>query len=91
MVLEVLQNTGSYHLWKKFVEIENETSKIKEILTGVTQGPVLDPLLFLIYTNFLISKTYHFEEDESIMQSNKEVYYTYFINFILILIYIEKR
>ena len=74
MVLEMLQKTGSYHIWKQFVEIENETWTTKEILTGVPQGPLLDLLLFIIYINFLISKTYHFAEDESIMQSNKEVF-----------------
>ena len=67
MVLEMLQKTGSYHIWKQFVEIENETWATKEILTGVPQGQLLDLLLFIIYINFLISKTYHFAEDESIM------------------------
>ena len=73
-MLEVLQKAGSYHIWKQFVEIENEISTTTEILTGVPQGPIVVLLLFLIYINFLISKTYHFAEDESIMQSNKEVF-----------------
>ena len=63
---------------EKIVVIENETSATKEILTGVPQGSVLDPSLFLICTNDLntcmqFSKTYHFADDKSIIQSNKSL------------------
>ena len=59
---------------KQFVSIQNNMSSIKEILTGVPQGSVLGPLLFLIYINDLhksirFSKTYHFADDTSIIQS----------------------
>ena len=60
---------------KQFVSIENNMSSVKEILTGVPQGSVLGPLLFLIFINDLHksirpSKTYHFPDDTSIIQSN---------------------
>ena len=60
---------------RQFVVIENETSSAQEILTGVPQGSVLGPLLFLIYINDLntciqFSKTYHFADGTNIMQSN---------------------
>ena len=60
---------------KQFVSIENNISSVKEILTGVPQGSILSPLLFLIYINDLpksirFSKTYHFADDTSILQSN---------------------
>ena len=38
---------------KQFVSIENNMSSVKEILTGVPQGSVYGPLLFLIYINDL--------------------------------------
>ena len=60
---------------KQFVSIQNNMSSIKEILAGVPQGSVLGPLLCLIYIKDLhksirFSKTCHFADDTSIIQSN---------------------
>ena len=61
---------------QKFVNIENNMSSVKEILTGVPRGSVLVLLLYLIHINDLhksirFSKTYHFADDRSIIQSKQ--------------------
>ena len=63
---------------KQFVSIDNCNSTTKTILTGVPQGLVLGPLLFLIYINDLhkcvkYSKAYHFADDATILQSGKSL------------------
>ena len=65
---------GSALTSRKENSLKNNMSSIKEILTGVPQGSVLGPLLFLIHINDLhkstrFSKTYHFADDTSIIQS----------------------
>ena len=57
---------------KQFVSADNCNSTTKTILTGVPQGWVLGPLLFLIYINNLhkcvkYSKVYHFADDTNIL------------------------
>ena len=59
---------------KQFVSVQNNVSSVKEILTGFPQGSVQGSLLFLIYISDLqksirFSKTYHFADDTSIIQS----------------------
>ena len=63
---------------KQFVSIDNFNSSTKLICTGVPQGSVLGPLLFLIYINDLhkcvkYSKTYHFADDTNILLSNRSL------------------
>ena len=62
----------------QFVLIGNVSSTIKELLTGVPQGSVLGPLLFLLYINDLYNsvkyaKTYHFADDTSMLLSNTSI------------------
>ena len=58
---------------KQYVTLNGSNSSIKPILTGVPQGSVLGPLLFLIHVNNLCkcvkySETYHFADDTNMLQ-----------------------
>ena len=63
---------------KQYVIIGNQVSNLNEISTGVPQGSVLGLLLFLSYINDLhkcikYSKTYHFADDTSTIQSHSSL------------------
>ena len=63
---------------KQYFIIGNQVSTLNEISTGVLQGSLLGPLLFLICRNDLpkyknYSKTYDFTDDTSIIQSHSSL------------------
>ena len=63
---------------KQFVSIGGHISSTQVIQTGVPQGSVLGPLLFLLNINDLNksiknSRAYHFADDTNILLSNKSL------------------
>ena len=63
---------------KQFVSIGDYSSSTQVIQTGISQGSVLGPLLFLLYINDLNkciknSTTYHFAGDTNILLSNESL------------------
>ena len=63
---------------KQFVTLNGSDSSLKPISTGVLQGSVPGPLLFLVYINDLhkcvkYSKVYHFPDDTNMLQSDNSL------------------
>ena len=63
---------------KQFVSICGHISGTEVIQTGVPQDSVLEPLLFLLYINYLNKyiknlRAYHFADDTNILLSNKSL------------------
>ena len=60
----------------QFVEYKNNNSDLQEILTSISQGSILGPLLFSIYINNLIKLTNKFNylmyADDTILYLNLE-------------------
>ena len=63
---------------KQYVSINGYESSLASALYSVPQGPVLGPLLFLIYINDLnqaikFCKVHHFADDTNLLHFNKSV------------------
>ena len=58
--------------------LDESTSSIKSVSTGVLQASVLGPLLFLIYINDMnnfvnYSRVYHFTDDTNTLQTDRSL------------------
>ena len=62
---------------RQSVVVDGEVSKWESVLSGVPQGSVLGPILFLIYINDLeeraTSKIMKFADDTTLFRKSKEI------------------
>jgi len=63
--------------WSQVVKAENTVSQSKNILSGVAQGSIIGPLLFLIYVNdlsmHLTCSTEMYADDTTLHESAKSL------------------
>ncbi len=62
---------------KQYVEIDDSDSDMLILTTGVPQGSIVGPLLFIIYTNDIVHASKHFDfiiyADDNILSSTIEI------------------
>lgn len=74
-------DTVSHHILltnrKQYVQIDSQTSDIKQVICGVPQGSILGPLLFLLYINDLSNSTslnlLSFADDTTVYSSGQNI------------------
>ena len=75
--LRGIVNTWFKNYLTQFVEIENQRSPLENLLCGVPQGSILEPLLYLIYIHNIYKSSDHnirsFADDNTTYMSNSDL------------------